>query len=57
MNIIAKMCLECVLTPNEKKMGWRHALLPIFTENNENASTFKADPINELWGIKRKKIK
>ena len=39
-----------------EKMGWRHALLPIFTENNENASTFKADPINELWAIKRKKL-
>lgn len=46
------MCLECVLTPNEKIfwVGDMH-YYPYSQENNENASTFKADPINELWEV------
>ena len=44
----------CSNAKRKNILGWRYALLPIFTENNENAPTFKADPINELWGIKRK---
>ena len=46
----------CSNAKRKNILGWRYALLPIFTENNENASTFKADPINELWVIKRKKL-
>ena len=46
----------CSNAKRKNILGWRYALLPIFTENNENAPTFKADPINELWAIKRKKL-
>ena len=58
---ISKYCRKNVfgMCSNAKRkniLGWRYALLPIFTENNENASTFKADPINELRAIKRKKL-